>query len=162
MQMCTNTGAWRMFLPQFRNQRSKKPEVAVHTVGLTLVYNLMLYPSFIERKYVDSMQERKFAFIDAGGRDDWQFIPYWKNNPSDNKYVLCSSYLNRKGQLLAAINSTAREQKFKLNLRAKYGKVFVYDPLTDQTVEGAKDTVITLKPYMAKMILAADKPFWTP
>ncbi len=162
MQMCTNTGAWRMFLPQFRNQRSKKPEVAVHTVGLTLVYNLMLYPSFIERKYVDSMQERKFAFIDAGGRDDWQFIPYWKNNPSDNKYVLCSSYLNRKGQLLAAINSTAREQKFKLNLRAKYGEVFVYDPLTDQTVEGTKDTVITLKPYMAKMILVADKPFWTP
>jgi Glycoside hydrolase 123, N-terminal domain len=161
-QMCTNTGAWRMFLPQFRNERSKKPEVAVHVLGLTLVYNLMLYPSFIERVYVDRMRDRKFAFIDAGGRDNWKFVPYWKNNPANNKKVLCSSYVNPKGQLLACINATAKSQVFKLKIPARYSKIYVYDPLTDKTETVESSSSIKLKPYMAKMILVADKPIWTP
>lgn len=162
VQMCTNTGAWRMFLPQFRNERSKKPEVAVHTIGLTLVYNLMLYPSFIERKYVDCMRDRKYAFIDSGGRDKWEFIPYWKNNPSNNKKVLCSSYVNSKGQFLACINSTAKTQEFKVEITDKNNKIYVYDPLTDKTEIVKSDSIIKLKPYMAKMILVADTPVWTP
>ena len=160
VQMCTNTGAWRMFLPQFRNERSKKPEVAVHAVGLTLVYNLMLYPSFIMRKYVDRMQDRKYAFIDAGGRDKWKFIPYWEDNPSSNKEVLCSSYVNSKGHFLACINSTDKVQKFKVKVPKDNSMIHIYDPLTDKTETVSAGNTIKLKPYMTKMILIADIKIW--
>lgn len=160
IQMCTNTGAWRMFLPQYRNERSEKPEVAVHAVGLTMVYNIMLYPSFIVRKYVDRMQNRKYAFIDAGGQDKWKFVPYWENNPSDNKKILCSSYVNSKGQFLACINSTDKAQKFKVKIPGGNSLMHIYDPLTDKIDTVNAESIIELKPYMVKMILAADIKIW--
>lgn len=162
-QMCINTGAWRMFLPQFMDaERRQKAEVAVHTVGLTLVYNLMLYPKYINNTYAERMLFRKFAFIDAGGRDTWKFIPYWEKNVSSNPEVLCSSYINPQGLLLACINSSSKEQKFKLTIKNKYKNIYLYDPLTDKTVIISNTANIKLKAYMSKMILLSGQPVWNP
>jgi len=43
---CTRTGADRMFLPQYRQEhKSEDPRIALHTMGLVMCHNLLLYPA---------------------------------------------------------------------------------------------------------------------
>jgi hypothetical protein len=165
-QTCMQTGGARMFYPQFTNPRQVvDPEITTHTLGMVLIHNQLLYPNYVEPGITNSVRSKKYSFIDAGGKDNWEFYPYWKNNPfgvkSDNSKVQFSIYSNDKGLLLVCLNTTKEEQVFKLSASNDVSRnVLVFNPLTDSSEKVKWDSLIKLRPYMFKMILLSDKFKW--
>ena len=165
-QTCMQTGGARMFYPQFTNPRQiTDPQITSHTLGMVLLHNQLLYPNYVEPKITHSVRSKKYSFIDAGGKKNWRFYPYWKNNPfgvqSDNSKVQFSIYSNDKGLLLICLNTTKKEQVFKLSASNDVSRnMSVFNPLTDNNEKIKWGSPIRLKPYMFKMILLSDTFKW--
>ncbi|OGV35207.1 MAG: hypothetical protein A2020_04090 [Lentisphaerae bacterium GWF2_45_14] len=151
-----NVGPSRMFLPQYRQrEKMESPEVALHTLGLVMCHNLMLYPSFINQEIITRVRNFQYEF----GMNDAEFFPYWEKNPygiaSSNPNVICSFYKNKKGFLLSLLNSTKDEQTFKLKVEdsLKGMKLLLFEPLVNKKSPISLDSEIKVKPYMAAFVL---------
>ncbi|MBR2626015.1 MAG: hypothetical protein IKD23_06430 [Lentisphaeria bacterium] len=147
-----NTGADRMFLPQYRQEyKIQSPELAAHNVGLAFLHNNMLYPSFINGKVARDTQDRIFGF----GLEKAEFFPYWKNNPdgiaSSNDKIKVSYYKNEKGLMLIVFNSVKSKQQTKLTVPVKYTSAKVWNPV-DDTETDLGDGSISLGEYLVKFV----------
>jgi Glycoside hydrolase 123, N-terminal domain len=155
-------GANRMFLPQFRQTNKREDhKISLHTLGLVMCHNLILYPNCINQEMVKRVRDFQYTF----GMDNTDFFPYWEKNPygikTDNPKVICSFYKNSKGFLLSMLNSTNKAQKFKVKLK-KLGvdmpslqkiKIVLFEPLSNKKSKIDLGTSIKLKPYMAVFML---------
>ena len=149
LQTGSNIGPALMFLPQYRKPLSEEADTACHTMGLVMLHDLGLYPSFIRQNVIDGCRDRLYAFCDAGRPT--RFAGYWTRDRIDsgNPEVVVSGYLNSGGKLLICLNKSAKTQRFP----APAGKsVEIYDPETDTTSNVSSGTPIELKPYLMKMV----------
>jgi hypothetical protein len=164
----TRIGADHMFLPQYRQaEKQQSVPIAVHTMGLVMTHNQILYPSFINQDVIYRFQSRKRAF-DVTNAD---FFGYWKSNPlaieTGNDAVIVSYYRNDKGLLLTMLNVSVDGQDVALKgninrIREAYpdAKVYLYDPLTDETTPWSLGDTTRLNGYMANLVLVSPSQKW--
>ncbi len=159
VQNCGNIGPLRMFLPQFRGPKTEAVDTAVHTMGMVLAHDLLLYPSFIKKEIIDNCQWRVFEFQDAG--KDNRFQPYWTNGAIDtkNSKVVASSQINSYGVLSYYLNSAPTRETVILSAPAGI-KLTVYDPAKNSTAIANSGDKIELDPYMFKMVLIGSPAIW--
>ena len=159
VQNCGNIGPLRMFLPQFRGPKTEAVDTAVHTMGMVLAHNLLLYPSFIKKEIIDNCQYRVFEFQDAGKNN--RFQPYWTNGAIDtkNSKVVASSQINSYGVLSYYLNSAPTRETVILSAPAGI-KLTVYDPVKNSTAIANSGDKIELDPYMFKMVLIGSPAIW--
>ena len=149
LQTGSNIGTVNMFLPQYRKPLSEEHDTACHTMGLVMLHNLGLYPSFIRQDVIDACRSRLYDFCDAARPT--RFAGYWTADKisSGNPEVVISGYLNSTGKLLICLNQSGKKQNFPVPA----GKsVEIYDPETNSTVKGVQGNSIELKPYLMKMV----------
>ncbi|MBQ9502836.1 MAG: YceI family protein [Lentisphaeria bacterium] len=149
LQTGSNIGPSPMFLPQYRKPLSEEKDTACHTMGLVLLHDLGLYPSFIRQDVIDNCRNRLYAFCDSARPT--RFAGYWTPDRIDsgNPEVVISGYLNAAGKLLICLNKSGDTQRFP----APAGRsVEIYDPETDTTSGITPGSPIELKPYLMKMV----------
>jgi histidinol phosphatase-like enzyme len=144
-----------------QTDKQQNPAIALHAMGLVMCHNLMVYPGYINQQIVDRVRNLQYTF----GMTDAEFFPYWEKNPygieTDNPGVVCSFYKNSKGLMLSVLNSTSKEQNFKLKIKdlgtdmpaLQNLKMVLFEPLENKKSVVGVDTSIKLKPYMAAFMV---------
>lgn len=165
VQNCGKIGPWRMFMPEFRDEsKTKAADIAVHTMGMVLVHNQLLYPSSIRRDIVDHCRNRDYAFYDAG--KDNRFQAYWLPGAAEtgNRNIVASSQINSYGVLSYYLNSAKTREKAMVALPQNSGhsgaEVTIYDPLTGKSDTARLGDSLDLEPYMFKMVLHGNPAVW--
>lgn len=151
MQFATRSGAKRMFLAQYGKEKGVKQDIprAIHAVGLSMLHDILLYPTYLNSETAYNMQSKKIDFF---GKNAYDFVPYWELDDGLSTPVKTSSYIQRgsKRVFLVVFNTTDKKRNFTLPMIPQGYRVSVYDPLDNSTKQQKKTFV--LEPYMCKLV----------